>query len=90
MVWNMATEHHQKLKERTQGYCGSQKGVTVASSSIVSRCAKVAWRKRELVRKIGTQENYGECKEFTTVTIKTTHYAKVAWRKECSHEGPLV
>jgi hypothetical protein len=30
-VRNLSAEHHQKLKERTRGYCGSWKRVTVAS-----------------------------------------------------------
>jgi hypothetical protein len=30
-VRNLAAERHQKLKERTRGYCGSQKRVTVAA-----------------------------------------------------------
>jgi hypothetical protein len=29
-VWKLAAEHHQKPKERTQGFCGSWKRVTVA------------------------------------------------------------
>jgi hypothetical protein len=42
-VRNLATVCHQKPKERTWGYCGSQKRVAVAGSRNVSHHAKVAW-----------------------------------------------
>jgi hypothetical protein len=46
---NLAMEHHKKPKERTQGYCGSQKRVTVASRRM-THCAGVAWLRRNIRR----------------------------------------
>jgi hypothetical protein len=40
------------------------------------------WRKRNLFRKTGTQENSGPCKELATAKIRMTHRARVAWRRE--------
>jgi hypothetical protein len=47
----------------------------------VSRHAKLAWRKRKLVRRIGTQENCGQRKEFSPDRIRMTHSAKVTQGK---------
>jgi hypothetical protein len=44
---NVAAKSHQKLKERTQGYCGSRRKLAAACRKM-SRRAKVAWRKRNL------------------------------------------
>jgi hypothetical protein len=41
----------------------------------------LAWRKRKLLRWIGTQENCGPRKEFSPTGIRMTHRAKVARRK---------
>jgi hypothetical protein len=57
-VCNLAAERHQKRKERTRENTGSRRK-TAATCTKVSRRAKVAWRKRKLVRSIGTQENCG-------------------------------
>jgi hypothetical protein len=54
----------------------------------VSRRATVAWRKRNLIRRSGTQENCGPLKEFSPTRIRMTRCAKVAWRKRRSYEGP--
>jgi hypothetical protein len=42
----------------------------------VSSLAAVAWRKRNLLRKIGTQENCEPCKEFAAAGMRMTHCAK--------------
>jgi hypothetical protein len=51
---NLAAERRQKMKERTRGYSGSRK-TSAAVCRKVSRRAKVAWRKRNLIRKIRIQ-----------------------------------
>jgi hypothetical protein len=48
----------------------------------MSRRATVAWRKRNVFRKIGTQGMCGPRKRLTAAGIKMTHHARVAWRKE--------
>jgi hypothetical protein len=48
--WNLAAERRQKQKKRTQGYCGSRKRMT-AGGRRMTHCARVAWRKRGVVRK---------------------------------------
>jgi hypothetical protein len=47
---NLAAERRQKPKERTWGYCGSQKRVTVDGRRMIC-CAGVAWLRRGVVRK---------------------------------------
>jgi hypothetical protein len=88
-VRNMAAEGRQKRKERTRGNRGSRRKLSVACSK-VSRREKVAWRKRYLIRKMGTLEMYGLCKEFATAGIRTTRCAEVARCKERSTERPSV
>jgi hypothetical protein len=41
---NLATECHQKPKERTRGKCGFRKKLTIARRRM-THCAGVAWRK---------------------------------------------
>jgi hypothetical protein len=53
-VWELAAECCQKLKEKTQGYCGSQKRVTIANRRIPCH-ARVAWRRDKVVRKDRTR-----------------------------------
>jgi hypothetical protein len=65
-------------KELTRGDCGSGRKLAAACRK-VSSCATVAWRKRNLLRKIGTQENCGPHKEFTATRIRMIHCARVAW-----------
>jgi hypothetical protein len=79
-VQNLAAERHQKMKERTQGKSGYRR-YSAAACRKVSHCAKMAWQKRKLVRRIGTQENCGPRKEFSNTGIRMTHHAKVARRK---------
>jgi hypothetical protein len=69
------------MTNRTRGNSGSRRK-SAAACRKVSRRAKVAWRKRKLVRRIGTQENCGPRKEFSSAGIRMTHSAKVAWLKE--------
>jgi hypothetical protein len=80
-VRNLAAERSQKMKERTQEQSESRRK-SAAACRKVSRRAKVAWRKRELIRRIGTQENCGQRKEFSPAGIRMTHRVKVTWRKE--------
>jgi hypothetical protein len=57
-VRNLAAERRQKRKERTRGKSGFRKKLAAVCRK-VCRHAKVAWRKRKLVRRFGTQENCG-------------------------------
>jgi hypothetical protein len=56
----------------------------------MTRRTTVAWRKRNVFRKIGTQENCGPRKEFAAAGIRMIHCAGVAWlrrgvfRKDCT------
>jgi hypothetical protein len=50
-VWNLAAERRQKPKERTQGYCESRRKLAAACRKVSSR-AKVAWRRRNIIRKM--------------------------------------
>jgi hypothetical protein len=50
-VWSLAAERRQKRKERTRGNRGSRRK-SAAACRKVSRCATVAWGKRNLLRKI--------------------------------------
>jgi hypothetical protein len=84
-VRNMAAERRQKRKERTRENRGSRRK-SAAACRKVSRRAKVAWQKRKLVRRTGTQENCEPLKEFSPTGIRMIHRAKVAWHKERSHE----
>jgi hypothetical protein len=52
--WNLAMERRQKPKERIRGYCGSQKRVTAVSS--MTRCAGVAWLRRNAIKKDQTRK----------------------------------
>jgi hypothetical protein len=88
-VQSLAVECCQKRKERTRGNRGSRRKSATACRK-VSHCARVAWYRKSVVRKIGTQENCGSCKEFAAAGIRATRCAKVARSKGRSHEGPLV
>jgi hypothetical protein len=57
-VSNLAAERHQKRKERAKGNRGSRRK-SAAACRKVSRRAKVAWRKRNLFRKIRILEKCG-------------------------------
>jgi hypothetical protein len=88
-VCNLAAERRQKRKERTRGNRGSRRK-SAAACRKVSRCAKVAWRKRKLFRNVQAQRNCGPQKRLTVTCIRTTCCAKVAQHKELNHEGPSV
>jgi hypothetical protein len=75
---NLAAEHRQKMRERTQGYCESRR-TSAATCRKVSYHAKVAWRKRNLFRNVQTQRNCGPSKKLTVTGRKTTCHATVAW-----------
>jgi hypothetical protein len=80
-VCNLAVERRQKREKRAQGNCEYRRKSAVACRK-VSRCAEVAWRKRNLVRRIETQRNYGLQKRLTVTGRKKTSRATVAWRSE--------
>jgi hypothetical protein len=88
-VRSLAAECSQKRKERTRGKRGSRRQSAAACRKL-SHCARVAWHRKSVVRKIGTQENCGPCKEFAATGIRVTHCAKVARHKGRTHEGPSV
>jgi hypothetical protein len=88
-VRSLAVERHQKQKERTRGNRGSRRK-SAATCRKVSHCARVAWHRKSVVRKIGTQENCGPRKEFAAARIRATRCAKGARRKGRSHEGLSV
>jgi hypothetical protein len=60
--WHMdriqAAECSQKLKEETQGYCGTQRRATIAGRR-VTHCEGVAWLRRSVVRKDCTRAKVG-------------------------------
>jgi hypothetical protein len=53
--WNLAAECHQELKERTWGYCGSWKTVTVAARRMTCSAA-VARRKEHGLHRLGKDD----------------------------------
>jgi hypothetical protein len=64
-------------KELAQSDCGSGKKLAEAGRKM-TRHATEAWRKRNVFRKIRTEENCGPCKEFAVSGIRMTQCAKVA------------
>jgi hypothetical protein len=80
-VQSLATDCQQKQKERTQGNSGSRRKLAAACRKVFRR-AKVAWRKRNLVRKIRTQGDCGPRKELAIARRKITHHAEEARCKE--------
>jgi hypothetical protein len=62
---------------RIRASCESRRW-TVAGRKM-SRRATVSWRKRNVFRKTGTQENRGPRKEFPAVGIRMIHCAGVEW-----------
>jgi hypothetical protein len=86
-----AAGRHGEPKELTRGDCGFGRK-SAATCRKVSCRAKVAWRKRNLVRRIETQINYGPRKRLTVTGRKTTSRATVAWhsenviRKDCARD----
>jgi hypothetical protein len=78
---NLAVGHRQKPKRRIRASCESRRRLTVPSKKITRRTT-VAWHKRNVFRKIGTQGNCGLRSKFTAAGIKMTRHARVAWHKE--------
>jgi hypothetical protein len=78
---NPAAGRRQKPKRRIRASCEPRRRLTVASKKI-TRCATVAWRKRNIFRKIVTQGNCGPRSKLTAAGIKMTRHAGVAWPKE--------
>jgi hypothetical protein len=76
-VRNLATGRHQKMEERTRGYCGPRRKLAAACRK-VSCHAKVAWRKRNLIRKIRIQACSESQKELALARREMMHHAKVA------------
>jgi hypothetical protein len=82
-------ERRGEPKELTHRDCGSRKKLAAACRK-VSSCATVTWQKRNLFRKIGTQESCRPHKEFGATRIRMIHCAGVAWlrrgviRKDCT------
>jgi hypothetical protein len=61
-VRSLAAERRQKQKESTRGNRGHWRK-SAAACRKVSHCARVAWHRKSVVSKIGTQENCGPRKE---------------------------
>jgi hypothetical protein len=84
---NLAAGRRRKPKRRIQAACDSRRRLIVAVK-ITSR-ATAAWHKRNVVRRIRTQENYGPRKTLTVTGRRTTSRAIAAWhsknvvRKDC-------
>jgi hypothetical protein len=64
-------------KELTRSDCGSGKHFAASRRKMTPR-ATVAWRKRNVFRIIGTNENCGPHKELAAARIRTTRCAKVS------------
>jgi hypothetical protein len=79
----LAAERRGVPKELNRRDCGSGKK-SAAACRKVSSYAKVAWRKRHLFEKIGTQGNCGPRSKLTSAGIKTTRHAEVTWRERNS------
>jgi hypothetical protein len=77
----LAAGHRQKPKRRIQATCESRRRLIVAGKKI-TRHATVAWRKRNVFRRIGTQGICGPRSTLTAAGIMMTRHARVAWRKE--------
>jgi hypothetical protein len=78
---NLAAGRRQKPKGRFQASRESRRRLTVAGRKM-SRHSRVAWRKRKLFKKIGTQGNCGPRMRLTVSRRKTTRRATVAWCSE--------
>jgi hypothetical protein len=78
---NLAAERRQKSKRRIRASCESRRRLTVVGKKMTHR-ATVAWHKRNVFRRIGTQGNCGPHKEFAAARIRTTRCAKPARGRE--------
>jgi hypothetical protein len=75
--WHQAAERGGEPKELTQVDCGCWRKLA-ATCRKVSHHAAVAWRKRNVIRKIQTQGNCGPWKELAAASRRATHSIKVA------------
>jgi hypothetical protein len=88
---NLAAGRRQKPKRRIQANCESKRRSAAACRKVFRR-ARVAWRKRNVVRRIETEKNYGPRKRLTVTGRKATSRATVAWhsenvvRKDCASD----
>jgi ElaB/YqjD/DUF883 family membrane-anchored ribosome-binding protein len=86
-----AAGRHGEPKELTRGDHGSRKKLAAACRK-ASRCATVAWRKRNVFRKSWTHENWGPRKEVTASRKKVTrcarHRHKVQNKEKVAQRSP--
>jgi hypothetical protein len=68
-------------KKLNRGNCGSRKKLAAACRK-VSRHASVAWRKRNIIRRNGTQEYCGSWRIFAAVGRRNTCIARMVRGKE--------
>jgi hypothetical protein len=78
---NLAAGRRQKPKRRIQATCESMRRLIITGTKITRR-ATVAWRKKNVFRRIGTQVNCGPQSKLTAARIKMTRHARVAWHSE--------
>jgi hypothetical protein len=76
----LAASRRQKQKGRIQASGESRRRLTVADKKMTRR-ATVAWRKKNIFRKIEIQGICGLRKRLTAAGIKMTRHARVAWRR---------
>jgi hypothetical protein len=77
---NLAAERRQKPKERTRGYCGTRKRVTIADRK-VSRRAAVARRRRDIFAQERTRVKRGPLEQLVAARRGATFRAKMAGRE---------
>jgi hypothetical protein len=77
----LAAGRHGESKQLTQGDCGSRRKLAAACRKVSHRAA-VAWRKRNVFRKIRTWGNWGSRCKFTVASRKMACRARVAWRRK--------
>jgi hypothetical protein len=74
---NLAAGRRQKPKKRIQASCESRRRLNIASKKMTRRVT-VAWRKRNIFRRIVTQGNCGLRKRLVVTIKRTTRCAKMA------------
>jgi hypothetical protein len=79
-VCNLPAERRQNIRERTRRNSGSRRKSIVACSKVSCR-AIVAWRKRNIIRKVRIQESRESRKELAVARRKVLRREEVAWRK---------
>jgi hypothetical protein len=85
-VQNLAADNCQKRKDGTRRIHGSRRKLAAACRKMMSRHATVAWRKRNIFRKIWPKENCGPRSTLATACRRMTRSAKVARCKEHDHD----